>query len=367
MLSSILQVEDSKAFDVALLRLLHGSVGRMATDYGEYHLEVTLVSKRFHKGAGCRFTRRGVGPTGGVANAVETEQILKVYKNPPGLKDKKKAMNCIEEASVVVTRGSVPIYWQQKIMPQCGCLPMRMPPIEVSAGEEDCSLACQEHLQELTTSYSACTVLDLLRQGQGDMESELSSRFKASMGRIPETTATSEEKPMKPRYVSWDFHAKCGHFGFDRVQELITELKEDISFFGYFSKEKVLTQKGIFRVNCADSLDRTNVVQAALCETSLNDQLRGCKVFGDNMGGSIDGSATLKSMFRELWADHGDVTALQYAGTGALKSDYTRTGVRTYGGACDDLYKAIDRAYQDNYVNPQKQIVVDDILRAGNR
>lgn len=34
----------------------------------------------------------------------------------------------------------------------------------------------------------------------------------------------------------------------------------------------------------------------------------------------------LDYMFKNLWADHGDDIARQYAGTGALKSGFTRTG-----------------------------------------
>ena len=32
------------------------------------------------------------------------------------------------------------------------------------------------------------------------------------------------------------------------------------------------------------------------------------------------------SIFRHTWADHANLIAVQYAGTGALKTDYTRTG-----------------------------------------
>jgi hypothetical protein len=34
----------------------------------------------------------------------------------------------------------------------------------------------------------------------------------------------------------------------------------------------------------------------------------------------------VEQQFKILWADHGDDIARQYAGTGALKSGFTRTG-----------------------------------------
>jgi hypothetical protein len=36
----------------------------------------------------------------------------------------------------------------------------------------------------------------------------------------------------------------------------------------------------------------------------------------------------VEQQFKILWADHGDDIARQYAGTGALKSGFTRTGCR---------------------------------------
>ena len=71
-------------------------------------------------------------------------------------------------------------------------------------------------------------------------------------------------------------------------------------------------------------------------------------------------------LFRELWADSSDTLAYQYTGTGAMKSLYTRTGERTFGGLCDDFGKSMSRIYQDNYINPQKQVVIEGILREGS-
>ena len=33
-----------------------------------------------------------------------------------------------------------------------------------------------------------------------------------------------------------------------------------------------------------------------------------------------------QTVFRHTWADHANLISVQYAGTGALKTDYTRTG-----------------------------------------
>ena len=59
--------------------------------------------------------------------------------------------------------------------------------------------------------------------------------------------------------------------------------------------------------------------------------------------------AQVEQCFKILWADHGDDISRQYAGTGALKSGFTRTGKRTLGGLVDDGVKSCVRYYQNNF------------------
>ncbi len=49
-----------------------------------------------------------------------------------------------------------------------------------------------------------------------------------------------------------------------------------------------------------------------------------------------------QTLFRNVWADHADLLSLQYAGTPALKTDFTRTGKRTARGMVGDLRSNID-------------------------
>lgn len=47
------------------------------------------------------------------------------------------------------------------------------------------------------------------------------------------------------------------------------------------------------------------------------------------------------NQFRRIWADHGDDVSRQYAGTGALKSGFTRTGaLKPYSPAAAMLFRA---------------------------
>lgn len=76
-------------------------------------------------------------------------------------------------------------------------------------------------------------------------------------------------------------------------------------------------QTGVFRTNCIDCLDRTNVVQSLIARRSLEDQLVAHKVVDSPT--DLHGDLNLEDTLRNIWADNGDTCSLQYAGTGALK------------------------------------------------
>lgn len=57
-----------------------------------------------------------------------------------------------------------------------------------------------------------------------------------------------------------------------------------------------------------------------------------------------------KFLYQQLWADNGDVLSRQYAGTAALKGDFTRTGERRFAGLMKDGYNSANRC--DNFSPP---------------
>lgn len=75
------------------------------------------------------------------------------------------------------------------------------------------------------------------------------------------------------RYESFDFHAECRHLRWDRLSMLTDRLAHEQDEFGYFLLTRdgtlVALQDGVFRTNCVDCLDRTNVVQSMLARRSL--------------------------------------------------------------------------------------------------
>ena len=60
-----------------------------------------------------------------------------------------------------------------------------------------------------------------------------------------------------------------------------------------------------------------------------------------------------------LWADNADAISRLYAGTPALKGDFTRTGKRTRRGALDDGMNSLQRYYLNNFIDADRQEGID--------
>jgi hypothetical protein len=89
----------------------------------------------------------------------------------------------------------------------------------------------------------------------------------------------------------------------------------------------------------------------------LNEQLHEMGLF--NPRETIQDHADLVWFFKNIWADNGDAISQQYAGTGALKSDYTRTGQRTTWGLVQDGIKSMIRYHKSNFEDGYRQDAMD--------
>ena len=59
---------------------------------------------------------------------------------------------------------------------------------------------------------------------------------------------------------------------------------------------------------------------------------------------------------KNMWADNADFCSIQYAGTGALKTDFTRTGKRTFRGMLRDGYNSAVRYWKNNFQDGFRQV-----------
>merc|ERR1712223_1103077 len=151
-------------------------------------------------------------------------------------------------------------------------------------------------------------------------------------------------------YEGFDFHKECSKMRYERLSLLKDQLAN--YNFGYFHKVGSTVgsnQKGVFRTNCMDCLDRTNVVQAYLAAENLAKILASLGVLNTPSVTELEGNSHFQNIYRNAWADHGNLIAVQYAGTGALKTDYTRTGVRTHWGVAQDGWNASVRYVKNNF------------------
>ena len=157
----------------------------------------------------------------------------------------------------------------------------------------------------------------------------------------------------------FDFHNVCRGMHFENVSKLMDTLGPFLESTGWteISNDSIEhKQSGILRTNCMDCLDRTNVVQSATARGALEQQLSAGNYTIDLQN---DPST---SWFNTLWADNGDNISRQYAGTAALKGDFTRTRKRQITGALTDFGLTLTR-YYNNIVNDYfAQAVIDYLL-----
>ncbi|OWK02458.1 SACM1L, partial [Cervus elaphus hippelaphus] len=123
---------------------------------------------------------------------------------------------------------------------------------------------------------------------------------------------------------------------------------------------KVANHEGVFRSNCMDCLDRTNVIQSLLARRSLQAQLQRLGVL--HVGQKLEEQDEFEKIYKNAWADNANACAKQYAGTGALKTDFTRTGKRTQLGLIMDGWNSLIRYYKNNFSDGFRQDSIDLFL-----
>jgi len=166
------------------------------------------------------------------------------------------------------------------------------------------------------------------------------------------------------KYIAFDFHHQCRGMRYDRLSTLVEQVSDDLEKQAFFFEEAdnvQIKQEGVFRTNCIDNLDRTNVVQGLLARYSLTQQLMKLGIF-NSTSQKISDYPAFESLFRNTWANNADVLSMQYSGTGALKADFTRTGKRSLQGALNDGVNSLTRYVLNNFYDGFRQDSLDLFL-----
>lgn len=320
--------------------------------------QLLIISRRSRERPGLRYQRRGVNGEGQVANYVETEQVLLVRR--AGQEGGDGAQSHL--FSFVQFRGSIPLYWSQSPFS------LKPPPVlERSAAENNKAFA--RHFAAQVERYDKVTCVNLAEQS--GKEGEITAAYQKGV----ETLADD-----RVRYLAFDFHHECAGMHFENVSRLVDRLQETLDEMGFFwrsssapqpaatsppskaaakpspkdspSSPGVLAKQfGTFRVSCLDCLDRTGVVASAFGRHMLLKQLA-------SIGIAQVKDDAFDFAFNDMWANNGDQISQCYAGSRALKGDFTRTGRRNWTGVFNDATASVYRLVQGAVTDFWRQTVI---------
>ena len=334
----------AEAHDFVLV-VINGFIQGESVDVKGKRLDYILLSRRDKRRTGTRFNTRGLDDQGNAVNYVETEQIV-VF-----LEDNLKVFSHVQ------IRGSIPLVWSQK--PDLSWTPR--PKVSISAQQN--STSAEIHFNELYKSYGSVSMINLIdKKGSQKM---IGSVFSGLCNLMSCNNL---------HYTWFDFHHECKNMKYENLRLLLKDLQsliEEFSWFEskvdpseYFDKGIVIKrQNGVFRTNCMDCLDRTNVVQSVIARNILLRQLNSVELGPLPTGEAFQAfSNSLESKFRDLWVRNADVMSLLYSGTPAQKTDFTKFGKRTYRGAMNDGIYSLQRFVINNFLDGSKQNTIDLML-----
>ena len=379
--------------DPFILPVMFGMLRITQTRIKATPLTFALITRRSRHRAGTRYLTRGLDDQGHVANYNETEQLVIMndsggglggFAGGQGMQNGKIGGNEGSEAQVmsyVQTRGSVPVYWAEVNTLHY------TPNLEVR-GIETAVDAARRHFDEQISLYGDNFLVNLVNQkGREDRVKKAYEQMVRILVSSPDEATQADyvtdekihvvkaseknQKYDRLQYFYFDFHNETKGLKWHRAQLLLDQLKPGLVKGQYFRGADMPAdaqgrleirnqQTAVVRTNCMDCLDRTNVIQTMVARWTLTRQLID---FGAlKQGESADDDETFATFFRNVWADNADVVSRSYSGTGALKTDFTRTGERTRAGAAQDLNNSITRYVKNNFGDGPRQDAFDLFL-----
>ncbi|KAM3531589.1 hypothetical protein NHJ13051_000654 [Beauveria bassiana] len=380
------------AIDPYILPCMFGMFETKQTKFKGTPLSLTLISRRSRYRGGTRFFTRGVDEDGHVANYNETEQIVILNEASTGMGGFVGSTDMqsgklggtdgkdMQIMSYVQTRGSVPTYWAE-------INSLRYTPKLQVRSTEAATAPAARHFDEQIRIYGDNYLINLVNsKGRERNVKESYEKMCESLSRAGSVADVTNEKfTVTPssnsrnhfdriHYVYFDFHTETKGMRMDKAYNLVTRMHEELEKQSYFrgvdmpgglddKLEARSLQTSVMRTNCMDCLDRTNVVQSMFARAVLD------RIFSElglmPRGASFrDEDPDFEFLFRNLWADNADIVSGSYSGTGAMKTDVTRTGKRTKLGALQDGRIGITRYFLNNFLDGPRQDSFDLFLGA---
>lgn len=378
--------------DPYILPCIFGMFELKQTKFKSTPLSITLISRRSRYRGGTRYFTRGADEDGHVANYNETEQIIILndgdnravgYAGTSDMQSGKLGRSGERQVmSYVQTRGSVPTYWSE-------INSLRYTPKLQVRSTESAISAAAKHFDEQIRIYGDNYLINLVNQkGRERNVKESYENMCHSLVSSPEASRTSDHLTAEKfttiqssskrqefdriHYVYFDYHSETKGMRMDKAYALVQRLRDALDNQGYFRgtdnlssiDEKIEAkslQSSVMRTNCMDCLDRTNVVQSMFARHMLD---RIFEELGLMSRGSTfrDEDPAFEFLFRNIWADNADTVSNSYSGTGAMKTDVTRTGKRTKAGALQDARIGVTRYFKNNFFDGPRQDSFDLFL-----
>ncbi|KAL1301963.1 hypothetical protein AAFC00_002419 [Neodothiora populina] len=379
-----------QAVDPYILPVMFGMLRITNTSVKGTPLTFILITRRSRHRAGTRYFSRGLDDQGHVSNFNETEQTvilnddsssgMTTFAGDGGFSNSKPRGQETQVLSYVQTRGSVPVYWAEVNT-------LKYTPKLQVRGIDTAVDAAKLHFDEQIHLYGDNWLVNLVNQK--GREQRVKEAYEEMVKKLVDSPAErsqsdrmtrekftvidpSEQKHEfdKLHYIYFDFHSETKGLKWHRAELLLEQLKEGLMKGEYFHGvdapggriDIIKKQSAIVRTNCMDCLDRTNVVQSMLGRFTLSRMLTDLGVLRPGQKAQEDES--FEHLFRNVWADNADVVSRSYSGTGALKTDFTRTGKRTRAGALQDLNNSITRYIRNNFSDGPRQDGFDVFLGA---
>jgi SacI homology domain len=356
-------------------------------------LTLSLIARRSRLYAGTRYRKRGINDKGHVANDVETEQIVELEGR---------------YTSYVQVRASIPLFWSQDSSPV-----IAKPKIVVQR-YDPMHLATRRHFEDLFGRYgSPIMVVNLVRKREKSArETIIGPRFRNAVESINQYLP----KEHQIAYLAWDFKKVSKSKYMSVVDKLsvianwvlhrtgifcsvpnigATQVTPHIAMASFDPPEKLeeatsiddpdtvhnvtdeytvdlaVKQAGVMRVNCIDSLDRTNVAQYCVGKAALAHQLFALGLTLTPHQAAI-GSSDIITVLLDMYERMGDCLALQYGGSEMhrqMRKDQSqiasapallKASKRTTKGK--EMFVSLMRHYQNSFQDHEKQDAINLFL-----
>ncbi|KAG0052780.1 hypothetical protein BGZ83_002134 [Gryganskiella cystojenkinii] len=284
-----------------ILPIVNGFAEIKSVEINNRAFTFALFSRRSRHRAGTRYFSRGIDAQGNVSNFNETEQI--VVSDMAHQTHVPTVPGGFTMISHVQTRGSIPVFWAQinniKYTPKLQVF-----------DDPQTETAFRRHFDTQKRYYGPQLVINLINKKgyEGPMGAAFSKQI-----------AILSDPQIK--YFHFDFHQECSKMRWHRVSVLLDHFRQDLVSQGQLQDLQILAPNEQFET-----------------------------------------SEQFESLFRNVWADNADVVSCAYSGTGALKTDFTRTGRRTKAGALQDLQNSIVRYVKNNFLDGARQDAYDLFL-----